>query len=325
MMDYYTFNANKSVEFVSGGVFSAQAGWKHESRCHKGDYEIILCTKGPVFIRVATAHYELNKGDLLLVPPFKRLVGTSPSPNAISFYWLHFLLPDEVSIYRHESLAQLPVNFSNPDKIIIPASMAFTQYDQNTVLIYQLLSIKNTESKTINNIYKRQEANYLMTMILLNISQALLNSSDSSNLSSLIGKLQEWIRSNLYRSPTVSEMAATVHLNPQYLSRLFKAKVGIPPKKYVIKLKIETAQSLLLRTNMSIKEVSQNAYFENEKLFMKQFKNNTGMTPTRYRNQFNDIYHNNQEISPIIPIPNRISQKIDDIPDELKVEHPHLE
>ncbi|MDH5109652.1 AraC family transcriptional regulator, partial [Lentilactobacillus kefiri] len=64
-----------------------------------------------------------------------------------------------------------------------------------------------------------------------------------------------------------------------------------------------------------IKEISANAYFEGEKLFMRQFKQLTGMTPSEYRAQFDEIYHNNQVISPTLPIPEEITKHLKDVPD----------
>lgn len=159
-------------------------------------------------------------------------------------------------------------------------------------------------------------ANYFITMIIMSISKLTLNQLDfKTKDTERINRLKEWIRTNLYKSPTVQDMADVMQLNPQYLSRLFKKVVGIPPKQYVLQLKLHTAQALLIKTNLSIKEISANAYFEGEKLFMRQFKQLTGMTPSEYRAQFDEIYHNNQVISPTLPIPEEITKHLKDVPD----------
>lgn len=39
------------------------------------------------------------------------------------------------------------------------------------------------------------------------------------------------------------------------------------------------------------------------------------MTPSEYRAQFDEIYHNNQVISPTLPIPEEITKHLKDVPD----------
>lgn len=194
---------------------------------------------------------------------------------------------------------------------MIPEKIRMANLDQLLILSHQLL---NTD---IQNPYDRKTANYLATMMLLEISKLTLSqlTTDRTSEAERISRVKEWIRTNLYRSPSVLDMANEVQLNPQYFSRLFKRITGIPPKKYLLQLKLQTAQALLIRTSLSIKEISDNAYFENEKLFMRQFKQFTGVTPSEYRAQFDQIYHNNQVISPTLPIPEAITKHLKDVPD----------
>lgn len=56
-------------------------------------------------------------------------------------------------------------------------------------------------------------------------------------------------------------------------------------------------------------------FFKNEKLFLRQFRKSIGITPSQYRAQFSKIYHNNQVINPVLPIPEEITKHLTDIPD----------
>lgn len=73
----------------------------------------------------------------------------------------------------------------------------------------------------------------------------------------------------------------------KYIIRKFKEKFGIPPHKYLIQKRIETAKNLLLRTNMSVKEISYQVNFDNNHYFTRIFKKYTGLTPTQYKTQKN--------------------------------------
>lgn len=310
-MNYYRFSINDIVIFMVGGVFTAQKGWKHNLRYHQGDYELIICTKGPLFITVGDQDYRLASNELLLVPPYALMKGSQPSPNDIEFYWLHFILPKDTQLVKNIDPVELSGDDAGASRLLIPEKIRMANLDQLLILSHQLL---NTD---IQNPYDRKTANYLATMMLLEISKLTLSqlTTDRTSEAERISRVKEWIRTNLYRSPSVLDMANEVQLNPQYFSRLFKRITGIPPKKYLLQLKLQTAQALLIRTSLSIKEISDNAYFENEKLFMRQFKQFTGVTPSEYRAQFDQIYHNNQVISPTLPIPEAITKHLKDVPD----------
>lgn len=309
-MDYYTFDIDNTVTFMVGGVFTAQKGWKRSPRYHHGDYELIICTQGPLYIKLVDTEYTLNTNDILFVPPYKLMAGTRLSPGNVEFYWLHFILPENMKVFENTNLESLAIDRQNPKVFVIPRQFRFTNLDHLIVLIHQLLN------SDVQNVYDRKIANYFSTMILMEISKSTLNqlTYETSDIER-IDRLKEWIRANLYKSPSVVDMAEEVQLNPQYLSRLFKKVTGVPPKKYLLQLKIQTAQALLVRTNLSIKEISAGSYFENEKLFMRQFKQFCGMTPSKYRAQFDEIYHNNQIISPVLPIPEEITKHLNDVPD----------
>ncbi len=224
MTNYYSFSIDDVVTFMVGGIFSAHKGWKHNPRYHHGDFELIICTKGKLHLRVAKQEYTLEPNDLLLVPPYILMSGTEPSPGDVEFYWLHFILPKDTKVFESTNSLTLSDKDESPKHILIPQQFKIPNLDYLTILIHQLL---NTNQK---NAYDRKMANYFITMIIMSISKLTLNQLDfKTKDTERINRLKEWIRTNLYKSPTVQDMADVMQLNPQYLSRLFKKVVGIPP------------------------------------------------------------------------------------------------
>ncbi|WP_249778589.1 AraC family transcriptional regulator [Lentilactobacillus dabitei] len=302
-MDSVMFPKNEIVTFMIGGNFSADAGWKHKLRYHHGDYELIICVKGPINLLVGDETVTLNANDIYIVPPYTSMKGTEPSDRSIEFYWLHFLLPTKPAASQDQSQS-----LDNPHEIqnlIIDNSYHLQSLDELLILTHQLLAVD------VSGTYSTQQQNLLMTLILTVIGNLANKTESDEKNRTVVNQLKEWIRANIYRSPTLTDIANETQLNRQYVSRLFKKFVGMSPKHYMIQLKIQTAQALLIRTNLSIKEISGYAYFSNDKLFMKQFKQVTGVTPSSFRSEYRKIYHNNQVIDPVLPIPEEITQKLD--------------
>ena len=94
----------------------------------------------------------------------------------------------------------------------------------------------------------------------------------------------DYIRENIHKSITVSELAENVGLNETYLSKLFKKEVGCSVSEYIRNEKIEEACWLLRYTNKTSIEIATDLSFSSHSYFISVFKKVTGTTPKEYRN-----------------------------------------
>ena len=76
------------------------------------------------------------------------------------------------------------------------------------------------------------------------------------------------------------------HLNPQYISQLFKSKIGVNFLTYFTNIRMEQAKKLLLTTSLPIAEVSEQSGYADYQVFTKVFKKSEGVTPSQYRRDF---------------------------------------
>ncbi len=82
---------------------------------------------------------------------------------------------------------------------------------------------------------------------------------------------------------SLSKMAETVNLSPTHLCYLFKSETGTPPARYLRRLRMQNAATLLAETFLSVKEVMARVGFSDESHFVRDFKRIHGLTPTEYR------------------------------------------
>ena len=85
---------------------------------------------------------------------------------------------------------------------------------------------------------------------------------------------------------SLSVLAEEFHLNAQYISQLFKSKIGVGFLAYPINIRMEHAKKLLLTTPLSIAEVSEQSGYGDYRVFTKTFKRSEGITPSQYRRDF---------------------------------------
>ncbi|MDF2683306.1 MAG: response regulator [Brevibacillus sp.] len=100
-----------------------------------------------------------------------------------------------------------------------------------------------------------------------------------------IGKVIEYIDQNLNDELSLEYLAGLVHLNAQYLCRLFKQVTGCTIKQYVTTRRLEKAKYMFQSTNKTITEISMDCGFSDANYFARVFKKKEGMTPTQYQQQ----------------------------------------
>lgn len=100
---------------------------------------------------------------------------------------------------------------------------------------------------------------------------------------SAIEQVQQFIGSNLSRDISLTDAAALVHLNPSYLSQLFKQQTGGKFVDYVIEMRMEEAKKLLIKTSLRVSEIAERLGYGDISYFSSTFKKLIGCSPLEYR------------------------------------------
>ena len=92
-----------------------------------------------------------------------------------------------------------------------------------------------------------------------------------------------FVAANLDKKIGLEDMAAHLHLNPSYFSRMFKKETGETFTDFVIRMKMERARELLDTTEYSVGRICDMLGYDNQSYFIKTFKSVVGVTPMEYR------------------------------------------
>ncbi|MDA3900372.1 MAG: helix-turn-helix domain-containing protein [Spirochaetes bacterium] len=85
-------------------------------------------------------------------------------------------------------------------------------------------------------------------------------------------------------------LAEKVGMKYHVFRKEFKDKTGASPKQYFIRLKIEKAKELLLKTNLKIDEIAGTLGFNDPLYFSRMFKCKEQISPQNFRKQKSNIY-----------------------------------
>ena len=65
----------------------------------------------------------------------------------------------------------------------------------------------------------------------------------------------------------------------------FKEQMGMPPTKYIIKLRMNMATELIESSNLPINQIGEMCGYEDYNFFAKVFKAYTGLSPKKYKEE----------------------------------------
>ena len=82
-----------------------------------------------------------------------------------------------------------------------------------------------------------------------------------------------------------TSIADQFKISPSYLSRIFKADMGIGIVDYILTVRTEAAKKLLLETELSTNDIAVEVGFSNRWVLTRVFKKVVGGTPGVYRAQ----------------------------------------
>jgi AraC family transcriptional regulator len=107
---------------------------------------------------------------------------------------------------------------------------------------------------------------------------------DSGRLGTAQTKLVlEFIRENLHRDISLSDLAGLAGLSRFHFTRAFKRTTGLSPYQFILSTRVERAKSSLANSDKSMLEISQSLGFGNQGQFAAAFRKLAGTTPSQFR------------------------------------------
>jgi AraC-like DNA-binding protein len=102
----------------------------------------------------------------------------------------------------------------------------------------------------------------------------------------LIDQIKQYVGEHYGQiSLSMNEVSDYVDMSAAYLGRLFKQVTGISFTEYLTTYRLQTACDLLLHSDKTVNEISDEVGFTNSSYFYIVFKKNIGCTPSQYRKQ----------------------------------------
>lgn len=223
----------------------------------KGVYE----TEGQIF--------RLQKGDLFLALPERVIRYTADSKDPWTYEWVGFQGSDAGTILHR-------TDFSESQLVLRSISFGDEIKD---CLDWISAGFGSTYASTA----RMTAGLYLLFAILAEHAQPNAEGREGKHTEQ-VQRAIEFISLKYSYGITIDEVAEYTGVSRSTLFREFREEMGVSPKEYLDRFRIERAARLLDTTDLKVSAVAASVGYENGLYFSKAFKKYTGKSPTQYRN-----------------------------------------
>lgn len=265
---------NTIQDILIGGVFSGNSSWGRQASDWDRCFKIYHITDGELVIKDAQTSHTLVGNKLYLICGFH--ITAYSTLDAFSVNWLHFL-PN--SIYISHSLTQLPT--------VVELDISHCGFLLDAIKNMDQI-IQPTHSQQPDHL----QAAYLRLQALLQIiiadliEQFQLNITGEEYCVRQLKPAIDLLTKHYTSSIRLEELAACCNLSPNYFHTLFYKTFSTTPHAYMMRLKMNEATTLIINSELTMKEIAFRLGFLNDTYFSHVFKKYYHTTPGCFRKEF---------------------------------------
>ena len=168
---------------------------------------------------------------------------------------------------------------------VITTAMITRICKQNGMEMEQAFRLSDFYIQKLDGIHTVEEVQSLHDEMVMDYTEKMRRYFRDNTYSKHINASKEYIYSHIKERITIEDLADSLGVSASYLSRLFKKETGISVSAYIRRQKIEMAKNLLQYSDYPIIEIANRLSFSSQSHFIQQFREVTGMTPGKYRDE----------------------------------------
>lgn len=234
--------------------------------------------------------------------------GYAFGPAVRNFYLIHYVYSGHGELHVNNTIYKI---HAGQFFLILPKQTAYYKADENDPWLYrwiefdgdfsenimttagfsnkaQVLDDKNKVGDALTKIIELGWADFETVMsyfwsFIAALTSGRLQTKDENPAETYVSSAKSYIRSNLHRRITVTEIAHFLNIDRSYLSRIFKSISAMSTQQFIISIKMETASQYLKNKSITVKEIARDVGYDDQMEFSKQFKKHFHMSPTQWR------------------------------------------
>lgn len=239
------------------------------------DYEIdIELSDGRIYSYDNAVSEKLKRGDILIRKPNGFVCATGIQRSyTLTLDFSNRIVPP---IYHRHTITSFQSKFENPLVNRLPAIVR-TENNEDFISLYRkIFSISDHNSPA---------KKALIMELILKINAELYHQKyrECKAEETMSDIVFSYMRKNLHKNITLTDLANLVHLEKSYFTRQFRNEIGKTPIEALIELRLEHATELVSNTNTKICDIAELCGYKTTSFFISEYKKKFGMTPELHR------------------------------------------
>lgn len=252
------------------GAFNMPSSHYHDH------YEIYYLKKGKVRYFVGENIYDLDEGDVILIPPHE----------------IH-----RTAALMNEGAERLLIAFTNEFIMYAPDDRIFSCFN---VCYFKNPDVGDIIEKAASEYLNKDSfSDDLITGYIREILVVLSRSANINRISektfndSIIQKAVHYICENYAKDLSLTMLSREFALSESHFSRQFKLFTGFGVAEYIATVRVQNAEKLLVTTKIPITQIAQNCGFNSSSYFAAVFKKIRGTSPASLRKKRRNKHETN--------------------------------
>ncbi|MFC5471042.1 AraC family transcriptional regulator [Cohnella suwonensis] len=290
-MNLLEFTVPPLPYYIASGRTVFQIGEKHVSRRNIRLFDLLVVTKGCLYMGEEVRHYEVTAGKALILRPDCYHYATEGCREPTDYFWLHFQassgwaatdsvplrLPPKTADASDESL-----NFSaGTFPLLVPQCATVVQPGKMEELLGQIAAL-GPEAHLPSSRFKEQT----LFQDVLRLLSASVEAAHSAPATACAEQAAAYLRSHYKEAITAQALGETLNFHPVYVARCMNREYGQSPTEYLLRYRVEQSKLLLMQTDLPIARIAEETGFNQAAYFSSRFQRVEGISPRQYRQRF---------------------------------------
>lgn len=235
-------------------------------------YVFIYCIEGAGWFRVGEEEYRVGRNQYFILPAGVPHAYRADEENPWTIYWIHF---------KGKLAGRFAAGLTAPVEI---KPTIYSRISGRIELFEEMFRTLEMGYSKENLLYACSVFHHFLGTLryLQQYRNAVRNESGENDL---VTAAIHFMKENIEKKLSLSEMAAHIGYSPSHFSILFNKRTGYSPVNYFNLLKIQQACQLLDFTDMKIKQICYKIGIEDNYYFSRLFSKIMGMSPRSYKAQ----------------------------------------
>ena len=247
------------------GNFASAFPFTTDRKNGRHDFMLIYVNAGTLTFFDGDNQIEAGTGNVVILSANTPHKYSNMGKDKLSYFWVHFTGNEVVSRLCEYDLQFLPAVYETAS---------------GNHIHQRFQSIFDAFSK--RDLHLDRELSALFERLLITVSRSIVRGERTSTLSRSV----KYIGANYNTDIKIAELAEIEHLSVSRYNYLFKEQMGMPPTKFILRLRMSSAKELLGSTDLPVKQIGIMCGYPDPHFFSKTFKSFFGVSPAEYRKGF---------------------------------------